>query len=43
MAAYKAAPGGCIYHLLEDAGHFAAYEQPQKVAALVADWFKQFG
>jgi pimeloyl-ACP methyl ester carboxylesterase len=42
MAAYKAAPGGCTYHVLEDAGHFAAYEQPQKVAALVADWLKQF-
>ena len=42
MEAYKAAPGGCTFHLLEDACHFAAYEQPQKVAALVADWLKQF-
>jgi pimeloyl-ACP methyl ester carboxylesterase len=42
MEAYKAVPGGCTFQLLEDAGHFAAYEQPQKVAALVADWLKQF-
>ena len=38
MAAFHAAPGGCEFHLLPDAGHFAAYEQPQKVAALLADW-----
>ena len=43
MEAYKAVPGGCTYHLLEDAGHFAAYEQPQKVAGLIAGWLKQFG
>ena len=42
MEAYRATPGGCTFHLLEDAGHFAAYEQPQKVAALVADWLGQF-
>ena len=42
MEAYKSVPGGCQFHLLPDAGHFAAYEQPQKVAALVADWLKQF-
>jgi pimeloyl-ACP methyl ester carboxylesterase len=27
--------------LLPDAGHFAAYEQPEKVAALLAEWMKQ--
>jgi len=43
MAALRAAPGGCCeFHLLPDAGHFAAYEQPEKVAALVAEWLKQF-
>ena len=34
MEAFRAAPGGCAFHLLPDAGHLAAYEQPQKVAAL---------
>jgi 3-oxoadipate enol-lactonase len=42
MEAFRAAPGGCEYHLLPDAGHFAAYEQPRKVAALFALWLKQF-
>jgi pimeloyl-ACP methyl ester carboxylesterase len=42
MEAFRAAPGGCEFHLLPDAGHFAAYEQPQKVAALVAAWLRQF-
>ena len=42
MEAFRAAPGGCQFHLLPDAGHFAAYEQPQKVAALLAEWLKQF-
>ena len=41
MEAFHAAPGGCEYHLLADAGHFAAYEQPAKVAALLAEWLKQ--
>ncbi|MGA2048332.1 MAG: alpha/beta fold hydrolase [Terracidiphilus sp.] len=41
MEEFNAAPGGCEYHLLPDAGHFAAYEQPQKVAALLAEWMKQ--
>jgi 3-oxoadipate enol-lactonase len=42
MEAFRAAPGGCEAHLLPDAGHFAAYEQPQKVADLMAAWLKQF-
>jgi pimeloyl-ACP methyl ester carboxylesterase len=42
MEAFRAAPGGCEWHLLADAGHFAAYEQPEKVASLVAQWLKQF-
>ncbi|HEV2485847.1 MAG TPA: alpha/beta fold hydrolase [Terracidiphilus sp.] len=42
MEAFRAAPGGCEFHLLPDAGHFAAYEQPRKVAALFAAWLKQF-
>ena len=41
MEAFKSAPGGCEFHLLPDAGHFAAYEQPQKVASLLAEWLRQ--
>jgi pimeloyl-ACP methyl ester carboxylesterase len=41
MEAFRAAPGGCEFHLLPDAGHLAAYEQPQKVAALLAAWLRQ--
>jgi pimeloyl-ACP methyl ester carboxylesterase len=41
MEAFMLAPGGCEFHLLPDAGHFAAYEQPQKVAALLAEWLRQ--
>ena len=41
MEAFMVAAGGCEYHLLPDAGHFAAYEQPEKVAALFAEWLKQ--
>jgi 3-oxoadipate enol-lactonase len=36
-----AAPGGCEFHLLADAGHFAAYEQPRKVAALLVEWLRR--
>jgi 3-oxoadipate enol-lactonase len=41
MQAFQAAPGGCEFHLLPDAGHFSAYEQPGKVAALLAEWLRQ--
>ena len=41
MEAFGAAPGGCEFHELPNAGHFAAYEQPQKVAALLAEWLRQ--
>lgn len=43
MEAFQAAPGGCELHLLPDAGHFSAYEQPQKVAALLAEWLRRLG
>jgi pimeloyl-ACP methyl ester carboxylesterase len=43
MEVFQAAPGGCEFHLLPVAGHFAAYEKPQKVAALLAEWLKQPG
>lgn len=42
MEAFRAAPGGCELHVLAGAGHFAAYEQPRKVAALIAPWLRQF-
>lgn len=41
MEVFQAAPGGCEFHILHDAGHFAAYEQPRKVAALLAEWLRQ--
>ena len=40
---FRAAPGGCELHVLPCAGHYAAYEQPKKVAALMAPWLRQFG
>jgi pimeloyl-ACP methyl ester carboxylesterase len=43
MEAFMAAPGGCEFHLLPDAGHFAAYEQPKEVAALLAGWLRRLG
>ncbi len=42
MEAFRSAPGGCEFHLLPNAGHLAAYEQPRKVAALMAPWLRQF-
>ena len=41
MEVFKIAPGGCEFHLLPDAGHFAVFEQPEKVAALLAEWLRQ--
>jgi pimeloyl-ACP methyl ester carboxylesterase len=38
MKVFNSAPGGCVFHLQADAGHFAAYEQPGKVAALMGEW-----
>jgi pimeloyl-ACP methyl ester carboxylesterase len=42
MEALRAAPGGCELHVLAGAGHYAAYEHPKKVAALMAPWLRQF-
>jgi len=42
MRVFEAAAGGCEFRLLPDAGHFAAYEQPGKVAALLMPWLRQF-
>lgn len=43
MEVFCAAPGGCTYEVLSDAGHFAAYEQPREVAALLSPWLRQLG
>ena len=42
MDAFQAAPGGCSYHVLPNAGHFAAYEHPEKVAEITIGWFAKF-
>ncbi len=42
MEALSSAYGGCEFHLIPDAGHFAAYEQPGRVAALLGPWLRQF-
>lgn len=42
MRVLNAAPGGCTFHLLANAGHFAAYEDPDAVAALLQPWLAQF-
>ncbi len=42
MEVFRSAPGGCDFHVLPGAGHFAAFEQPRKVAALMAPWLRQF-
>lgn len=40
MQAFQSALGGCQFHLLPHAGHFAAYEQPEKAATLLAAWLQ---
>jgi pimeloyl-ACP methyl ester carboxylesterase len=42
MEAFREAPGGCESHVISDAGHLAAYEQPQTVAGLLRPWLNQF-
>jgi 3-oxoadipate enol-lactonase len=43
MEAFRQAPGGCTFHTLPLAGHFAAYEQPRTVAVLMNQWVRRFG
>lgn len=43
METFHGAPGGCEFHLLSHAGHFAAYEHPEDIAPLFAHWLRQFG
>jgi 3-oxoadipate enol-lactonase len=42
MEILQAAPGGCDWHLLANAGHFAAYEQPDTVAQRLGAWLQRF-
>lgn len=42
METFRMAPGGCEYRLLADAGHLAAYEQPEAVGEIFATWLAQF-
>ena len=42
MEAFRAARGTCESFFLPDAGHFAAYEQPENVASLFSRWLRQF-
>jgi 3-oxoadipate enol-lactonase len=43
MEVFHEAPGGCDFHVLADAGHFAAYEQPGVVAGLMRKWMRTVG
>jgi pimeloyl-ACP methyl ester carboxylesterase len=42
MRAFRESRGRCDFHTIDDAGHFAAYEQPQTVADLLGPWLSQF-
>jgi pimeloyl-ACP methyl ester carboxylesterase len=42
MEAFQYAPGGCEYHLLPNAGHLAAFEEPEKVAEILTRWLVDF-
>lgn len=41
MEAFRMAPGECMYEVLNEAGHFAAFEQPDKIAELMSVWLRQ--
>ena len=43
MDAFQAAPGGCSFHVIPNAGHFSAYEQPDKIAEIMIGWLAKFG
>lgn len=43
MEAFRDAPGGCESHVVDAAGHFAAYEQPAVVASLISAWLRRNG
>jgi pimeloyl-ACP methyl ester carboxylesterase len=43
MEVFRAAPGGCDFHLLAEAGHLAAYEYPERVAGILGGWLGRVG
>jgi pimeloyl-ACP methyl ester carboxylesterase len=42
MEVFRSARSECMLRLIPDAGHFAAYEQPAQVAALLSEWMQSF-
>jgi 3-oxoadipate enol-lactonase len=42
MDAFQRAAGKCEYHVIPNAGHFAAYEQPEKIAEIMIGWLTKF-
>ena len=42
MQVFCEAPGRCEMHVIPEGGHFAAFEQPQNVAGMLARWLDQF-
>lgn len=42
MSAFQRAAGTCEYYVIPNAGHFAAYEQPEKVAEIMIGWLTRF-
>lgn len=42
MDAFQRAAGKCEYHVIPNAGHFAAYEQPGKIAEIMIGWLTRF-
>jgi pimeloyl-ACP methyl ester carboxylesterase len=41
MEAFGLAPGGCTSHVIADAGHLAAYEQPGRMGELLGEWMEK--
>ena len=41
MMAFQEVPGGCEWHLIPEAGHLAAFEQPQVAADLLSGWLRK--
>jgi pimeloyl-ACP methyl ester carboxylesterase len=42
MRVLSTAPGSLVFQQIDDAGHFAAFEQPDRVAALLQPWLDAF-
>ena len=42
MEVFRQAKGPVDFHTLPNAGHFAAYEQPETIAKIMTPWLRQF-